>query len=99
MKCTLARLSITVAALALLNACAGDPDPVVSIRTVEVVREVEKPCPAVRPDRPAVIGTFPTDLEALAAVLASKLEEWSGEGQYGDRAEAIMNRCTEPPSE
>lgn len=81
-----------------LSACATTEDPPVRIETVTVIEEVEKPCPANRPARPAPIGELPTDLVALAAALGAKLAEYSDPGKYADRAEAIMDRCTEPPS-
>ncbi len=81
--------------IAALGACAS-PDGPVRIETVEVVREVQKPCPAELPVRPAKIGALPTDLAALAATLAAKLAEYSDPGKYADRADAIMARCTVP---
>ena len=99
MRYTLTRLSIIAAALVTLNACATTGDPTVRIETVTVIEEVEKPCPAERPARPAPIGDLPTDLIALAAALGAKLAEYSDPGKYADRAEAIMDRCTVPPSD
>lgn len=76
---------------AMLTACASDPP--VRIETVEVVKETQRPCPGERPARPAKIGTLPTDLAQLVAVLGAKLAEYSDPGKYADRAEAIFDRC------
>jgi hypothetical protein len=78
--------------VALVAACAH-VDPPVKIETVEVVKEVQKPCPGEKPERPAKIGVLPTDLAALAALLGAKLAEYSDPGKYADRADAIMDRC------
>lgn len=88
------RIAIFLAGFVFLAACTT-PDPAVKIETVEVVREVQKPCPADRPARPAPIGDLPTNLEALAAVLGAKLAEYSDPGRYTDRVEAILDRCVE----
>lgn len=69
------------------------PEPGVEVRTVEVVETVQVKCPGAAPDRPAPLGPLPTDAVKLAAVLGAKLAEWSGPGAYGDRAEAIFDRC------
>lgn len=82
----------------LLTACAT-PAPVgIRTETVEVPVETQRPCPGVKPKRPAPLERpLPTNLEALAATLAAKLAEWSAPGMYGDKADAIMTRClTEP---
>jgi hypothetical protein len=98
------KLILIIAALTLAG-CPKDP-PNVRIETVEVVREVPKPCPGVRPPRPALIPILPGDLAQLAAVLGAKLAEYSAPGNYADQADAIFDRCPlaasvtpEPPSE
>lgn len=83
-------------ALFLLTACATD-QPGIQVKTVEVVKEVQRPCPGVKPVRPAALAKpLPTSLEALAAALAAKLAEWSAPGQYGDKADAVLTRCLTP---
>lgn len=84
-----------IAAACLLSACAHtNGPPVVEQRTVEVVREVQKPCPAERPKRPdKLVQPLPTDGVQLAAVLSVKLLEYAGPGGYADRAEAFFDEC------
>lgn len=74
-----------------LAACATES--ATRIETVEVVKEVQRPCPGERPARPAKIGALPIDLAQLAAVLGAKLAEWSDPGKYADQADAIFDRC------
>ena len=93
------RKLILSAAMLALAACATTGDPPVRIETVTVIEEVEKPCPATRPTRPEPLGELPSNPIALAAVLGAKLAEWADEGRYGDRVEAILDRCTVPPSD
>lgn len=79
-----------------LAGCAHD-QPGVQVKTVEVVKEVQRPCPGDMPVRPAALAKpLPTNLEALAAALAERLAEWSAPGKYGDQADAIMRRCLTP---
>lgn len=98
---TYRRLALAIAAAAAaafaLAGCAGREAPVTRIETVEVVREVPRPCPADIPERPAPIGQLPSDLETLAALLGAKLKEWASPGGYGDRAAAIIARCASEP--
>lgn len=86
---------ISVAALALAG-CATTGQPT-RVETVEVIKEVQVPCPAQRPARPAPLGPLPADLETLAALLAAKVKEYAGPGAYADQADAIMARCTQQP--
>ena len=94
---TQTRLSLMIPAFMLLNAC-GHTDPGIEVRTVEVLVEVPKPCPAERPERPLPFATpNGQGLEALAAALAAKLAEYSAPGKYADKAEAYFDAC--PPTE
>lgn len=72
--------------------CAHD-EPAVEVRTVEVVKEVQKPCPGDVPKRPLPLGPLPSDLGKLAAVLGAKVAEYAGKGGYADRADTWMQRC------
>lgn len=81
----------------VLAACAT-PEPAVEIRTVEVVREIQRPCiaPGELPERPgAMPRPLPRDSRQLSAVLAQALLRWAGPGGYGDRAEALLEACAE----
>ena len=81
-----------------LAACSTASPPGIEVRTVEVPVLVQTPCPGVVPARPAPLPTeLPGSLEALSALLASKLVEWSGPGKYGDQAEAFFRAC--PPGD
>lgn len=75
-----------------LSGCASS-EPGIEVRTVEVVRTVQAPCPGPRPERPEPLGPLPTDAVKLAAVLGAKLLEYAGPGMYADRADAIFDRC------
>ena len=85
---------IIIMALALA-ACAKTPQPGIEVRTVDVVREVARPCPVTVPERPGQLARpLPTDAVRLAATLALKLAEWAGPGGYGERADAALKTCT-----
>jgi hypothetical protein len=74
--------------------CTRPDQPGIQIRTVEVVREVQRPCPVVKPQRPSQLAKpLPTDAVQLAALLGAKLLEWAGPGGYGERADAALARC------
>jgi hypothetical protein len=82
-----------------LAACGGDPpqSPGMKVEYQTVVKEVQRPCPAKKPARPAPLARpLPTDAGALASLLAAKLLEWAGKGGYGERAEAALEVCTRP---
>jgi hypothetical protein len=88
-----------IAALALLGAgCAGRPESAgtnVVYRTVD--KEVARPCPVTKPQRPAPLARpLPADPGALVSLLAAKLKEWAGPGGYGDRADEAIGVCTRP---
>ena len=73
------------------------PPPAVEVRTVEVVKEVQRPCPVEVPQRPAKLpGTLPEDAVALAALLGRKLDEYAGPGKYADKADSALRKCTQP---
>ena len=85
---------ILIAAL-LLAGCGTTPKPAVEVRTVEVVKEVQRPCASTKPDRPESLPQpLPSDARQLVALLTAKLLEWSGPGKYADRAEAAIDECT-----
>lgn len=91
------KLAIALIAAAALAGCAGGQSAT-KIETIEVIKEVQKPCPGERAARPTpLISPLPTDLETLAAVLAAKLVEYAGPGKYADKADAIMLRCLDSP--
>lgn len=89
------KLSLTTAALALLAACQT-AEPGIEVRTVEVVREVQKPCPGKPPVRPAPLGPIMATAEAALAQALAKLAEYSAPGQFADQADAYVEAC--PPS-
>lgn len=82
-----------------LAGCASSSTirPAVEIRTVERVVEVQLPCSATVPARPAPLAKpLPTDAIALSALLGAKLLEYSGPGGFADRALASLSICTKP---
>ncbi|AHE52588.1 hypothetical protein [Sphingomonas sanxanigenens] len=84
-----------LAGLSLLAGCSSTPPPAVAVRTVEVVREVQRPCPVTPPPRPAPLDRpLLADAAALAALLGARLAEWAGPGGYGERADAALMLCT-----
>lgn len=90
------RLLVVGAALVALTACQTD-QPGIQVKTVEVVKEVQRPCPGTAPIRPAPLAKpLPADLAQLAATLAAKLGEYALPGGYADQADAIMKRCLTP---
>ena len=81
----------------LLAGCGPRPEPGVRVETVEVLVEVQKPCPVTKPARPAPLAKpLPTDAVQLAALLAGKLLEVMGPGGYVERADAAIERCVKP---
>lgn len=87
---------IIFALLVSLSACSHS-EPGIEVRTVEVVKEVQKPCPGTPPVRPEPLGPLPTDMRALIAALGAKLGEYTLPGKYADQAEAYVRAC--PPGD
>lgn len=88
-------LPLPLSLLPLAGCATPGAAPGIAVRTVEVVAEVQRPCPATPPTRPAPLERpLPADGVALAALLGAKLVEWSGPGGYGERAEAALALCT-----
>lgn len=84
---------IALVAAFALTACAHD-QPGVQVKTVEVVKEVQRPCPGTKPERPAPLARpLPTDLAQLAALLGAKLAEYAAPGKYADQADTLIDRC------
>lgn len=91
----LAWAAILLACLAVLflTGCTTSPEPGIEVRTVEVLVETQKPCPATRPVLPGALGALPDDARAALAKALAKLAEYSGDGQYADRAELYFDTC------
>lgn len=90
-------IALLPVALTLAACGANCPPPAVEIKTVEVIKEVMRPCPVTIPQKPGALARpLPTDTAALAALLGAKLAEWAGPGGYGERAEAALKTCTAP---
>ena len=88
-----------LAAVALAG-CATTSDPAVEVRYVEVVVEVQKPCPGPVPVRPKPLARpLPSELDKLVITLAQKLAEYSDPGNYADQADAWIKRCSTPTEE
>lgn len=87
--------SMLAPSLLFLAACgATTPHPAVEVRTVTVVKEVQKPCPVQKPDRPAPLARpLPVDSTQLAALLSLKLLEYAGPGGYAEKADLALKRC------
>ena len=81
-----------------LAACAKPdvPPPGMQIETVEVIKEVQRPCKVTMPVAPAPLGVLPSDAVAALAVTGAKLVEYAGEGKYVDRLESALRICTKP---
>lgn len=95
---TIAKLSmIAVVLLTLPAAMCETRDPGIEIRTVEVIKEVQKPCPGTVPTRPDPLGALAATSEGALAQVLAKLAEYSGDGQYADQAEAYFETC--PPAD
>lgn len=78
-------------------ACAPTPRPAPGVRVEyrDVVKEVQRPCPARVPARPAPLERpLPDSPARLIDLLTAKLAEWAGEGKYGDQADAALRACT-----
>lgn len=93
---TALRATIFLGLLLLLPGCAHAPAPAPGVRVEyrDVVREVERPCPVAVPVRPSPLERpLPSDPARLVDLLTAKLTEWAGEGMYGDKAQAALDRC------
>lgn len=86
---------IGMAGLLFIAACQT-AEPGIEVRTVKVVREVQKPCPGTPPVRPAPLGPLMATAEAALAQALAKLAEYSAPGQFADQADAYVEAC--PPS-
>jgi hypothetical protein len=82
---------IGLAALAL-HACSHT-QPGVEVRTVEVIKTVQAPCPAVRPERPPPLGELPEHAQQALAQALAALAAYSAPGMYADQAEAWFSAC------
>lgn len=87
---------LPVLGLTLSAGMCKTTEPAVEIRTVEVVKEVQKPCPGETPIRPTPLGTLSADARQALAQVGAKLTEYAGKGQYADKAEAYFKTC--PPA-
>lgn len=78
-----------------LAAC-GQPvtPPSTQIKLQDRIVEVQRPCRATAPVKPAPLARpLPDDQRRLAAVLAAKLEEYAGQGMFADRALDALAQC------
>lgn len=80
--------------LAILSGCATTP--AIDVQIQERLVEVQRPCPASAPDRPAHIGTLPDDARDAARVLAARVLELQGAGGLLDQLYAALAICTAP---
>jgi hypothetical protein len=87
---------IALGALSILVACTRPATPPATrIQIQKQLVEVLRPCRVDIPDRPAPLARpLPDDLRRLVAVLGAKLEEYSGEGMFADRALSALRQCT-----
>ncbi|SNT19196.1 hypothetical protein [Sphingopyxis indica] len=83
----------SIAAALALAGCAHEQAGV-RVQTVEVVKEVQVPCPVEVPARPAPIGALPSDARDALRIVGAKLLEYAGPGAYADRADAALRICT-----
>ena len=91
--------TIVAAALCVaLAACGGHVESAgTKVVYQEVIKEVQRPCPATKPLRPAPLARpLPQDPARLVDLLVAKLTEWAGPGGYGERADAVIATCTAP---
>lgn len=88
------RNKLAILAVLALAGCAHS-EPAIEVRTVEKVVQVETPCPAARPQRPAALAPLPPQLAAALAATLAKLAEYSAPGKFADQAEAYFTAC--PP--
>lgn len=77
----------------LTLAACHHTQPGVEVRTVEVVKEVAAPCPAVRPERPPPLGKLPEHAQGALARALAALAAYSAPGMYADQAEAWFDAC------
>jgi len=89
---TLSRIMVAGVALSTLAAC-HHTQPGVEIRTVEKIVEVQRPCPATAPERPAPLGELPEHAQQALAQALAALAAYSAPGMYADQAEAWFSAC------
>jgi hypothetical protein len=89
------RIAIILTGLAVMLTGCTHTQQGVEIRTVERVVEVQKPCPVVKPERPATVNKTDIPKQAQDAVLYlyAALMGWQGAGMYGDKADAAIDVC------
>lgn len=90
-----------VASAIFVVGCATTPKPcppsIPKVETVEVVREVQKPCAVSEPTKPSPLTKpLPSKSDALIAILTQKLLQWAGPGGYGERASQAIETCKSP---
>ena len=92
------RKTIFAAAICfLLSNCTTTGEPGIKVEYREVLKEVPRPCPVLKPTRPAPLARpLPTDPARIVDLLVAKLTEWAGAGGYGERADAAIDTCTAP---
>lgn len=83
---------IPALALLALAGCSHN-QPGVEVRTVEKIVEVQRPCPATRPERPPPLGKLPEHAQAALAKALAALAAYSAPGMYADQAEAWFDQC------
>jgi hypothetical protein len=80
-----------------LPGCGPRPEPGIRVEYREVVKEVQRPCPVERPERPKPLDRpLPKSSGRLVDALTAKLAEWAGEGGYGEKADQALAKCTAP---
>lgn len=87
------------AACILLSAWSCTPPQSAGTKVIyqTVEKEVTRPCPVTRPERPAPLAKpLPKDPARLLDLVVAKLTEWAGPGGYGERADAAIVTCTKP---
>lgn len=86
------------AAALLVTGCHDAVQNGIEVRTVEVIKEVQVPCPVAKPERPEPLlpGNLPKQAQDAVLALYAALLEWQGPGKYADQAEAALRICTEP---
>lgn len=83
--------------LVALPACATT-EPAIKVEYREVLKEVQRPCPATKPTKPkSLVRPLPKDAGRLVDLLVAKLTEWAGPGGYGERADSALDTCTKAP--
>lgn len=88
-------IPIVICSVALAGCGSKTLEPAIEIKTVEVIKEIQRPCGVAKPTRPVELKRVDVLSIATDAVrqIYARLQEWQGHGGYGDQASDALDIC------